>query len=197
MSTRARVGAAIGTLAVLGLMAVLARTGTTGDEKELGGSILKIAALIEKGDGAAAEKEAKGLAKNTEVEDVMHLFRPRKKKGIGVGKTPNTVIPDGIEQQLLKLGRDESTQASLNKEAAALEHMGYHTAAIADFAIAKPPEKDEGKKTAKEWTTAAKEMREASLAFVEAAKSKSPTAVHKAAEKLNNACNSCHSVFRE
>jgi len=196
MSTRARVGTLVGGLTVLALVLVLARTGNAGGEKDLAASIENIAAKIEQGDTAAAGKMAKMLAKDTELEDVMHLFRPRKKKGIGVGKA-GAIIPDGIEQQFIKLGRDAPSQGGLNKEAAALEHMGYITAAVAEFTLVKTPEKDMGNKTVKEWTKHAKEMREASVAFAEAAKSKAPAAVYKAAERVNGACNSCHSVFRD
>ncbi len=197
MNTRKRVAALIGSVAGLGLLFAFTQSGTAGGEKDLAGGIKQIAALIEKGDAAAAAQQAKALAKDTDVEDVMHLLRPRKKKGIGVGKTPNTIQPDGIEQQYVKLGRDELSPSELNKEAKALEHMGYATAAVADFTIAKPPEKSDGKKTPQAWTGYAKEMREAALAFAEAAKSKSPSSVHKAAEKVNAACNNCHSVFRD
>ena len=198
MNTRVRIGALIGTLAVLGLLFVLTRSGNAGGEKDLAGSIKQIAALIEKGDNAAAAKHAKALAKDTDLEDVMFSFKPRKKKGIGVGKTPGAIKPDGIEQQFMELSKDELLpQASLDKEAAALEQMGYVTAAVAEFAIAKPPEKDLGQKTAKAWGGYAKEMREAAQGFAVAAKSKSPASVHKAAERVNNACNSCHMVFRD
>ena len=197
MNTRARVAALIGAMAVLGLLFVLTGNSSAGGEKDLAGSIKQIAALIEKGDAAAAAQQAKALAKDTDLEDVMFLFRPRKKKGIGVGKTANAIQPDGIEMQYIKLGKDELSQSQLNTEATALEHMGYNTAAVAEFAIAKPPEKSEGKKTPQAWAGYAKEMRDAALAFADAAKSKSPTSVHKAADKVNNACNSCHSVFRD
>jgi hypothetical protein len=197
MSTRARVATFIGTMAVLGLLFVLTQSGTAGGEKDTAASIKQIAALLEKGDATAAAKDAKALAKDTDVEEVMNLLRPRKKKGIGVGKTPNAIQPDGIEQQYIKLGRDQLSQSELDKQATALEHMGYTTAAVADFALAKPPDKSDGKKTPQAWTANAKEMRDASLAFAEAAKSKSPDAVHKAADKVNTACNNCHSVFRD
>jgi hypothetical protein len=197
MNPRARVAALIGTSGVLGLLFVLTGSGTAGGEKDTAATIKQIAGLIAKGDASTAAGQAKALAKDTEVEEVMNLLRPRKKKGIGVGKTPNAIQPDGIEQQFLKLGRDELSSSELNKDAVALEHMGYVAAAVADFAIAKPPEKDQGQKTAKAWGESAKEMRQAALAFVEAAKSKSPASVHKAADKVNNACNSCHMVFRD
>jgi hypothetical protein len=182
--------------AVLGLVLVLGRAGFAGDEKDLAPGVRKIAELLEKGDKAGAAKEAKDLAK-ADLDDIMHMFKPRKKKGIGVGKTPGAVIPDGIEQQLLKLGRDEPSQGSLNKEAAALEDMGYVTAAIMEISHAKPPEKNEGKRTIKDWLMFSQEARDAALAFAADAKSKSSAAVHKGAEKVNNACNACHMVFRD
>jgi hypothetical protein len=183
--------------AVLGLLLVLSRSGLAGDEKDLAPGVRKVAGLLEKGDKDGAAKLAKDLAKNADLDDIMHLMKPRKKKGIGVGKTPGAVQPDGIEQQLLKLGRDEPSQAGLNKEAAALEEMGYTTAAIMEIAHAKPPEKDEGKRTAKDWLMFSQESRDASLAFAKDVGTKSPAAAHKAAEKLNNSCNACHMVFRD
>jgi len=197
MSTRARVGALVGALTILGLLFVVNRPGNAEGEKELAPAVQKIAGLIAKGESAAAQQQAKTLAKDTELEEVMNLFKPRKKHGLGVGSKAGAVIPDGIELQFQKLGRDALSPTTLNKEADALEHMAYDTAAVAEFAIAKPPAKDEGKKTVKEWNNYAKEFRDASMAFAKAVQSKAPAAVHKAAEQVNGACNSCHSVFRD
>jgi Cytochrome C' len=197
MSTRTRVGAVVGAVAVLGLLFVIARSGSAGDEKVLAGKILKIADLVEKGDAAGAQKAAAALAKDTELEDVMHLFKPRKKKGLGVGDKPGSITPDGIEQQYIKLGRDELSQGQAAKEASALARMGYVTAAIADFAMHKPNDKVKSAQDKQDWKKWTTEMRETSVAFAEAAKSKSSAAVHKAAEKVNASCNSCHSKFRE
>jgi hypothetical protein len=197
MSTRARVGAAAGVVAVVSLVFLLAGAGSAGDEKALAEKILKIADLIEKGDDAKAKQEAKVLAKNTELEDVMHLFRPRKKKGIGVGEKAGAITPDGIEQLILALGRDEPSQAMVTKDAKALQRVGYVSAAIGEFATAKPPEKDMGEKKVSKWLQWSKEMREAAVAFARSVNTKSPAAVHKAAMKLNDSCNNCHTVFRE
>jgi hypothetical protein len=182
---------------VLGCLAIMAGTGSAGDDKEKS-AILKIADLIQKGDAAGATKQAKALAKNAEVEEVMHLLKPRKKMGLGVGPKSGPLTPDGIELMVLKLsGSKAPSQAKLSKEADALESMGYVLAAVGEFAIAKPPEKDEGKKKVSDWVVWAKEMREASAGFAEAAKSKSPKAVHEAAMKLNTVCTNCHSTFKE
>jgi hypothetical protein len=191
------VGAAAGVVAVVGLVLLLAGTGSAGGEKALADKILKIADLIAKGDNAKAQQEAKAVAKNTEVEDIMHLFRPRKKKGIGVGEKEGAITPDGIEQLILSVGRDEPSRAMVTKDAKALERVGYVSAAIGEFAIAKPPEKDVGEKKVSKWLQWSKEMRDAAVAFAKSAKTQSPAAVHKAAMKLNDSCNNCHTVFRD
>jgi hypothetical protein len=198
MSARARVGAVVGVVAVLGLVFITAGPGSGGgDEKALAAKILKIADLIEKGDATGGTAQAKALAKNTELEDVMHLFRPRKKKGIGVGEKAGAINPDGIEQQLLALGRDEPSKAMVTKDAKALQRVGYVAAAIGEFALAKPPEKDMGEKKVSKWLQWSKDMREAAVGFADSVKTNSPAAIHKAAMKLNDSCNNCHTVFRE
>ena len=111
---------ALGGLAVFGLVLLVGRSGKAGDDSDTAAAINKIADLIAKGDSSGAEKEAKALAKKAEVEEVMPLFKPRKKKGLGVGKAGSPVNPDGIEQQFLALGRDPLSPAALKKAAGRL-----------------------------------------------------------------------------
>jgi hypothetical protein len=179
----------------LGLFLHLAGDGSAGDP-EIKSGIVKIAGLIEKGDNSAATAQAKALAKKVEdIDDVMGVFKPRTKKGVGVGKKPGAIQPDGIELQLNKISRDAPSQISANKDAEGFEQMAYVIAAVADVAMVKAP-KDEGKKKSKDWVKWAKEMRDAAPELATAAKSKSPAEIQKAATKINNACNSCHSVFK-
>ena len=186
-------------LLALGLVITLAGRSTGGEEKYKK-SVLKIAAAIEKGNSAAAQAEAKALAKSLkdfdEIEDVMSVFKLREKNGIGVGTKPNAIIPDGIELKLLAIGRDAPGQATVNKEAEALEKMSYVIAAVAEVAIARPPDKDDGKKKKKDFIRWAKQMREAAPGLAAAAKSKSPAEIQKAAAKINSTCATCHSVFK-
>ena len=186
-------------LLALGVVITLAGRSTGGEEKYKK-SILKIAAAIEKGNSAAAKAEAKALAKSLkdfdEIEDVMSVFKLREKNGIGVGTKPNAIIPDGIELKLLAIGRDAPGQATVNKEAEALEKMSYVIAAVAEVAIARPPDKDDGKKKKKDFIRWAKQMREAAPGLAAAAKSKSPAEIQKAAAKINSVCTSCHMTFK-
>jgi len=186
-------------LLALGVVITLAGRSTGGEEKYKK-SVLKIAAAIEKGNSAAAQAEAKALAKSLkdfdEIEDVMSVFKLREKNGIGVGTKPNAIVPDGVELKLLAIARDAPGQATVNKEAEALEKMSYVIAAVAEVAIARPPDKDDGKKKKKDFIRWAKQMREAAPGLAAAAKSKSPAEIQKAAAKINSVCTSCHMTFK-
>lgn len=181
----------IGALA-LGSGLFLAALGRAGDDDAAKKGILKIAAALAKGNSEAASSDAKALAKKIEeIDEVMNLMRPRNKKGLGVGEKPGAIVPDGIELKLVQMGRDAPSQQAANKEAAALEKMAHVVGAIAEVAIVKTP-----KTKAKEWIRYAKEMRDAAPKLAEAAKSKSPAELKKAAAQINAACNSCHTAFK-
>jgi hypothetical protein len=167
------------------------------DDKELVAAINKIADALEKGDKAGATKMAQGLAKKLEdLEGVMALFKPRSKKGLGVGPKAGIIVPDGIEIKLLAIGRDAPSAATLTKEADALARMAYITGAIGEVAAAKGWDRDQGKKTKKNWALFSKEMMEAVPKFAEAAKSKSPNEVKTAAHRLGETCTRCHEIFK-
>jgi hypothetical protein len=196
MRTLLHVGA-VG-LAVLGCgWLMLNSRGQAGEEKEIAAAVDKIARAFEKGDKATASKEAAALAKKIdEMGDVMDFFKPRKKKGFGVGSKAGTISPDGIEQMLISLGRDGRTPAKAEKEASALKQMAYRAAAIMEVALHKAPEKDMGTKTIKLWNTSAKAAQEGALELARAAEQKSGAALKTAASHANTGCNNCHSEFR-
>src|SRR5947209_17361236 len=69
--------------------------------------VKKIAEMIKKGDTAGAKKAAEAYAKkNTDVDELMTAFKPAKKGGM---------MDPGIEQQLIKVGRDAPTSTALGK----------------------------------------------------------------------------------
>jgi hypothetical protein len=175
----------------------LAGRGGAGEDKALVDGINKIADAFEKGDKATASKLAQGLAKKLEdVEGLMSLFKPRSKKGLGVGPKAGVIVPDGIEIKLLAIGRDAPTQTTLNKEADALVRLAHITAAIGEVAANLPPDRDMGKKTKKAWIALSKEMVESAPQFAAAVKSKSPNDVKTATNKLVGSCNRCHEIFK-
>lgn len=171
--------------------------GAAQPDKELAAAMDKVVEAFQKGDKDGAKKHAEAVAKKIEeVHEVMDLFRPRNKGGWGVGDKAGAIVPDGIEQMLLKVGRDAPAKGTMEKQAAALEQLGYRVAAIAEVAIAKAPKQNKGKQLVKDWVEWSKDTRDAALQFAAAAKMKSGADVKAAAGKANNACNACHTIFR-
>ena len=196
--SRARMGIA-GSLAAAAVGALwLSGTISAGDNKAIREGTDKVAAALQKGDKDGAKKQADTLAKKVDdFGEVMDLFKPRKKGGYGVGEMPGAITPDGIEQMLLKIGRDAPAAGTLAKNAAAFEQMGYRIAAIGLVAHAKAPTANQGKKTVKDWNSWSDDTVTGGLALAAAAKAKGAQDVKTAASKLNNACNSCHTIFRD
>jgi hypothetical protein len=170
------------------------------DDKAIHDGVLKIAAALEKGDKASAPKLAAAIAKKVEeAGDVMDLMAVRKKDGkggLGVGNKPGAIVPDGIEQMLISLGRDGRSSAKAEKEAEALEQMAYRIAAVMEVALQKTPDKAVGAKTPKLWRESATMARNAALELAAAARQKSGAALRTAAAKVNTGCNNCHSEFK-
>jgi hypothetical protein len=194
--TKARFWIAASILAALVAALWLSGTSTAGDSKALQDTIDKIAGALQKGDQEGAKKQAETLAKKLDdIAEAMDLFKPRKKNGFGVGKTPGAINPDGIEQMLLKIGRDAPAAGTLKKDGAALEEMGYRIAALGLIAAAKGAPKT-AKGTPKDWNGWSNDTVKGGLDVAAAAKAKGGADVKSAASKLNNACNSCHTVFR-
>ena len=168
------------------------------DKKEMNSALAKIAKAIESGDDATAKKEAQALAKKIDdLDDLMHSFKPRDKKGLGVGSKAGVVQPDGIEQKLNAISRDGITPGQMKKEAENLVEAAWMTAAIGEVTVFKAPEKDKGKKTKARWTQYSKGTVAAAKEMAKAAKDMDVNAVKTAAVKVNNQCNSCHMYFRD
>jgi hypothetical protein len=188
------VAACAAVLLGLWFLTEVGRTGAA-DDYDARDPVLKLAGAIEKKDKDAKD-QAKDIAKKVELENLMHLFQLRSKKGLGVGLKAGAVMPDGMEKKVEMLADKPLAAAALGAEATGLEQMGYAMAAIAEVSIAKPPEKDMGKKKIKDWVKWSEDLRDASLQLAEAAKKKDAAALQKAADKANTSCNKCHDVFR-
>jgi hypothetical protein len=140
-------------------------------DKDLQKTVKDIAAAFKKGNAEEATKmavkSAKGIA---EVADLMEMYRPVNKGGLG--------LENNLKKPTVKNA----------------EELGNLAAAMAELTLAKTPEKDAGGgKTKAAWVEYTKQLREGSL---ELAKAKDAKAVKTAAEKVNNACAACHSKFK-
>jgi hypothetical protein len=163
-------------------------------------NVQAIADALAKGDTAGAEKMAADLAKGTSVEDAMHLFGLRKaakSKGYGVGDAAGKITPDGIEAKILNFSKKAPAKAAVTKDGEALVTMAYRTAAIAEFAIKKAPEKDMPGKKVSDWKMWAGEMKTSALDLAAALKDQDPAKIKTAASKLSSSCSNCHGVFRD
>lgn len=181
----------------IGMLSVTESTAGMADIKD---NVQAIADALAKGDTAGAQKLAADMAKGSSVEDAMHLFGLRKTakaKGYGVGDAPGKITPDGIEAKVLNFSKKAPAKAAVIKDADALVQMAYRTAAIAEFAIKKAPEKDMGEKKVKDWNKWANDMKSSSLDLAAALKAQDPAMIKSAASKLSSSCSSCHGVFRD
>jgi len=142
----------------------------------------KIADALEKKDSDQAKKLAEEVAKNHDLEDVMHLFKPRKDKGLGIGAKAGAVKPDGIELKVIALAMNEPPKKELEESSADLARAAYVAAAIAEVALVQTEEKAKGK-SPKDWKNWAEGMRQGAIELADAAKAKKPADVKKAAEK--------------
>ena len=196
-NVRGWVVGAVGLALTIGLLTQGGLSTAADDNKEAVEGVQKLAAALEKKDSDGAKKLAGELGKKVQMEDLMHLFALRTKRGLGVGSKAGAINPDGIERKLTDLAKKPLPPKQLADEAQALTEMGYSMAALACVASAKPPDKDEGKKKKKDWITWSEELRDASLQLATAAKDKKADDLHKAATKADGACTKCHDVFRE
>jgi hypothetical protein len=149
----------------------------------------KIVVLVKKGDMAGAKKAAATYAEKLETDEVMHLFKPAKKQGLGVAG-----VNEGIEQMLIKLGRE--APADMAKMADAYTEMGYNIVALGVITETKAPATNVGNQTKKAWLEATSGLVEAGKKLAEAAAKKNAADVKTYAAKVNTNCNNCHTLFR-
>ncbi len=167
-------------------------------DKDVQGALEKIAAALEKGDSGTAETQAKALAKKIEdLDAIMHGFKPRSKKGLGVGSKKGVVVPDGIELKLNAIARDGITKAQLKREGKNLGEAAWMTAAIAEVTIHRPGDAVKGAAKQAKWKEFSEGMRDAAKELAAAAKDDNIPGVKSAAVKVKTRCDSCHSDFRK
>jgi cytochrome c556 len=180
--------AAAALTAALGLI-YSAQSGAAGDAgKDAAAAVEKIAAAIKSGDTSAAKTMAQAATK-FDLEDVMDVFKVKKKGGRGwKGGKPT----DGIEAKIREVARDGDKSAT--KNAAIYEEIAPVISAVMMIAEAKPQGGESGKKLKKNWLQFSHDAQQGAQAL---AKAKAPAEVKTAMTKMNNACNLCHSDFRQ
>jgi soluble cytochrome b562 len=145
-----------------------------------------------KADKDIAEKAGKIKKKYEELNTVMHIFKPKAKGGIGLGKNG-----EGIELKIISLGKRKLAGPALTKEKDELIKMADINVAMAAVAKHYAPSKPKGGKGKKDWDGHADDMKKAAEELRKAAKAGNADDVKKAANNLNNSCNNCHTDFRD
>lgn len=192
MSNRVRTATAAAALA-LGVWFATAAESSSADEK--GAKVGPYnAALL---DLVAGKVKAKDIADKADLGDVMQAFKPRAKGGLGIGPTPDSIKPDGIEMKFLDLGKKKPmAKPDLAKQAKDIAKAAELTKAVADVTLLYS-DKDAAKKSPTKWKQYAENMQKAAAELAEAAKKGDPDGVKKAVGKVNASCNDCHADFRD
>jgi len=165
--------------------------------------IKKLADQVGKKSWDELAKEGEAVAKKyDDLLDIMHVFKPRSKdakvSGVGVGDKPGAILPDGIEQKLIRMaGRAGVTDGDMAK-APALKRMAEIAAAVAAAAVHKPnKDAQQTKDDIKKWQELSREMHEGSLELIKALESRNRVQAKAAAMKLQGTCTRCHSDYRK
>jgi hypothetical protein len=182
---------------VIGLMAGNSAVLGADDDKEIKQAqkdVLDLVKMITDGKDVSA-KAAEIKKKYEDLNTVMHIYKPSPKGGIGYGK-PNA--GDGIEMKVIALGSKKALAAAvLSKEKQDLIRMARINLAMAEITMHYAPAKPKGGKGAKEWKQYTTDMKKAAGDLAKAAEAGNSAKVKDAANNLNNACNNCHSDFRD
>jgi len=149
-------------------------------------------------DWKALSMQGQPLARMHDIADVMNLMKIRKNGGVGVGRVPGAVQPDGIEARIIRLSRSPMAPVTLGKEQTELIRMAEHLAAIASVSVhqcnvAQP----KGAKNPARWKEWMEELHKASLDMIMAAKDKKPENLQDAAKRAYRTCTECHKTFRD
>lgn len=195
----------------IGLLTTVDR-GEAANADQLKAGLPKLAEAIKAKNNDEVAKLVASLSKETDMEDLMDLFKPRgpNSAGLGIGPTPKAITPDGVEVKIKDMADAKKMISTfkLKSEVDPLIEMAYLAAASAKITKALAPEKDAGKRKRADWLKWSDDTETAALALVaklEAAKAEFAKKVAKvdvksiqaAATTLDNACVNCHNVFKK
>jgi hypothetical protein len=146
--------------------------------------ILALAKDVAAGKDIAA-KAALLPKKYEDLEDLMAIYKPRPKGGLG------------FEVKIRSLASGQAlTPAQLQQEAKDLIQMAHVNTALAEITrhyFRKP----RNGKIQKDWDEYLSVMKKTSTDMIAAVKARDPRKLKETAANLDNACNKCHSDFRD
>jgi cytochrome c556 len=176
--------------AVLGLGLWLSNS-FADENKELKAEANKLADLVKDGKLDDLKKAAPALAKKAEeIDEVMMLMAIRTKGGFGFGPKASAK-DDGIEAKLLAMAKSPLTAKQVGDQQKDLERMAHMVVALSEVTKNMP-----NKKKPKEWQQWSMDASAGAKELADAVAKKDAKAVEKAVNKVNKACNDCHSEFK-
>jgi hypothetical protein len=181
MARRGR-GLVIGVLLVVGVLAVSRAQGGKG----VNGEVLDLAKQSEAGKDVT-KKAADLRERFGGIRQVMNLYNPRDRRGIGFG--PHGIA---IERKLIDLEENPLGADALKKEAADLTRVAHLNLVMAEITLGFAPPKPVLGKGKKEWQRDVDALKAGSRSLLKAIASSSPKDVRAAAARINTACNNCH-----
>ena len=180
----------------LGFWSVTALSADDDEKKVAQEAVLKLVDAMNKG-GNVQGQIADITKKFDELEPLMWVYKPRTKKGIGMGK-------GGAEDIELTLGKIGNPRAKAKLNAQKLAQMkadliltGELSKAIAEIAEQNKYVQQYGKKDMAKWKGYTKDMKKGADELIKATKAGNVPQVTKAAQILSESCTSCHSDFRQ
>jgi len=164
--------------------------------RRAGAAIRKLADAL---DARDFDRQAEAVARTHDLEHVMNQFKPRNKGGLGVGeKGPPVGVLDSIELTIINLGtRRAPSAAEVARNKDAYLRMARQTQAIAAVTYWYPLPANTRPELKKNWKTWSGETRAAAKDLADAVEAGDPVRVKQAAEKLNAACNRCHTTYED
>jgi cytochrome c556 len=161
--------------------------------KEAQKDILDLAKIAENGKGKAIEAKVTAIKKKYEdLGTLMHIYKPKNKGGLGFGALPTS----GLETKIRDLSKRKLAPLTLAKETDELIRMAHVNIALGDITKLYFS-KDKNGKTKKDWDKHLEDQKKAAKELIDAVKAKNAVKLKAAAENLDNACNNCHSDFRD
>lgn len=162
--------------------------------KDLAVNVKNIAELLQHGKKERATRLAQAVAPQIDdLADLMHLYRPRNKGGLGFGTAPyKNPATDGLEKKVQEFAKGLPAQVPPEQ----VVEGAYWIAAMAELTTAKAPGKDLVAKSRTKWFEQSGNLREAAHQMAAAATAKDSAAFRLAAARVNSACMGCHAIFK-
>jgi hypothetical protein len=163
-------------------------------------NVKNIAALLKAGNSAGATKLAQatvkaGIRDIDDIADLMHLYKPRNKGGIGWGPKPQpNPAADGLERGVLNFAKQIAPNDL--RETARNEEAAYSIAAMAELTAAAAPAFNGKPNIAKDWVAKAERVRGAAFDLAKASAAANANGMRNAAANTIEACVSCHAKYK-